>query len=938
MSAAALDRQIRPIYDALDTGSNKSAILACNKLLKKHPNLDLLKALKALAYVRSQKVEESLVICDEVLAAKPTDDATLSAMTHVLRGLGRHTDLIKMFEEALKQEPQNEELAAQTFFANVRTGSWKAAQLIATKMHKQFQEVRYIYWNVICAILQANDAATPPNMRTLLYKLAHRLVTSSPTPSYVSADRFYLHLVILRELQLFDEANTLLESDVGKSICATSLLCDELRREIWRMRGLFQEEGQRARQRIIESKDRNWLEFVSVLDAAFPPASSASNGQNGVSAETAGETRDFLAGIAEQDGIRDRSAHLALLELERRSRDHGLSKDPTKLVGLLEKYFRMFGDKACCFEDLQPHMLLDGDDLSRWTTFLESQTSSFVDVPSIQRVINVHKMLRYNLAASQITAELEKTRAAQYMKDYFSGLPLGNDLPDTELQPADALAILTAQAYLSVWKLTGHEAQLYNAAVVLEYALGRSKHAFQMRLLLIQIYRLLGAATLALEHYRSMNVKQVQNDTLSHLILARASTFSTASTGDLTFATECLESSQIYMSNSQETSDFIVRAFTQEKYSMIPDFIAFEDRLDNSLQRDLVKVEHVRMRVTHEQINSELIDMELIELKFIFDRFHHDNRDLDIVLNYQPRVQDTVYNQTLLFDKTPGLGWLWIFLKVYIRALQQASDVDDTVEDKLLIGDRPKQSNDPENKLPLKERLAKRKQEELDELTEDELRFMNYATAMADWLQPYHDYVRPPPAAVLAEASKQTELRTGRPLQGVEIPELTNGSFKKDEEAPPVKDSPEILSTFFDDMKARWLEVVAGGKLPSEALHIATLTQEALILLTIETLRFKPASVVKVHKLGALVQSFKAIRTKAIAVMKEIAAELSKYAEQEGTSERRKAFVEACTGAQSSSQIDSDFVLNVAKRVTDARKKVLEGVGKGILRVCTNHA
>ncbi len=36
-----------------------------------------------------------------------------------------------------------------------------------------------------------------------------------------------------------------------------------------------------------------------------------------------------------------------------------------------------------------------------------------------------------------------------------------------------------------------------------------------------------------------------------------------------------------------------------------------------------MKMEHVRMRLTHEQISSELVDMELIELKFIFDRCMH---------------------------------------------------------------------------------------------------------------------------------------------------------------------------------------------------------------------------------------------------------------------------------------------------------------------------
>lgn len=59
---------------------------------------------------------------------------------------------------------------------------------------------------------------------------------------------------------------------------------------------------------------------------------------------------------------------------------------------------------------------------------------------------------------------------------------------------------------------------------------------------------------------------------------------------------------------------------SRSRSSQIPDFIAFEDRLDNSLQRDLVKLEHVRMRLTHEGPTAEIIDSEYVELKFIFDR------------------------------------------------------------------------------------------------------------------------------------------------------------------------------------------------------------------------------------------------------------------------------------------------------------------------------
>ena len=113
--------------------------------------------------MRSQKVEESLALCDEVLAVKPLDDATISAMMHVLKGLGRSkssipcrlqeptspflvTDMVNMFEEAYKQQPLNEEYGAQTFFAHVRTANWKSAQQVhpSTPAHTDLTSVAYV--------------------------------------------------------------------------------------------------------------------------------------------------------------------------------------------------------------------------------------------------------------------------------------------------------------------------------------------------------------------------------------------------------------------------------------------------------------------------------------------------------------------------------------------------------------------------------------------------------------------------------------------------------------------------------------------------------------------------------------------------------------------------------------------------------------------------
>lgn len=91
-------------------------------------------------------------------------------------------------------------------------------------------------------------------MRTLLFKLAHRMITSSSTSPYQNADRLHLQLVITRELGLLDEAHKLLDNAIGSSICATNLACNEIRRDIWRLKGLWIEEAERAEQLITAKK------------------------------------------------------------------------------------------------------------------------------------------------------------------------------------------------------------------------------------------------------------------------------------------------------------------------------------------------------------------------------------------------------------------------------------------------------------------------------------------------------------------------------------------------------------------------------------------------------------------------------------------------------------------------------------------------------------
>jgi len=123
-----------------------------------------------------------------------------------------------------------------------------------------------------------------------------------------------------------------------------------------------------------------------------------------------------------------------------------------------------------------------------------------------------------------------------------------------------------------------------------------------------------------------------------------------------------------------------------------------------------------------------------------------------------------------------------------------------------------------------------------------------------------------------------------------------------------------------------------------DLLHCTTLVQEAFILFTIETLRFKSPSVVKVNKLGSLAATLKCIRTDALALLKEISVILTERSERCSTAESRKAFVDACSQLTELEEIGCEFVSSVGRKLCESRKKVLEGVGKGITKISTTYS
>lgn len=116
------------------------------------------------------------------------------------------------------------------------------------------------------------------------------------------------------------------------------------------------------------------------------------------------------------------------------------------------------------------------------------------------------------------------------------------------------------------------------AAAILDLATSRSKYKYQLRILLVNILRLLGASTLAITNYNTLDIKSVQFDTLAHLIMTRASTFSLAqNSNDINGGIIEAGNSALkwYKTGLHEAREMPVRAVSTSNHTMVSLFPLF---------------------------------------------------------------------------------------------------------------------------------------------------------------------------------------------------------------------------------------------------------------------------------------------------------------------------------------------------------------------------
>ncbi|KAI8976468.1 N-acetyltransferase B complex non catalytic subunit-domain-containing protein [Pilobolus umbonatus] len=653
----ATEKKLRPLYEALDEGQNKIALQYTAKLLKKNPDWPLVKALKALALTRSGKEEEATELCQQIKKVIPTDDATLQATTMALKELGKHSIIVEFYEAAANSQPKNEEFANHWFMAMVRNNDFKGQQAAAVKLHRQFKQNKYLFWAIMSLALQGQ------NGNKLSYVLAERMMAKALEEKKLEeVEQLRLYLLILLDQKKSKEAlSLLLDTPLGH----TALRDPEVRQ----IKSELLRDNKRWSDVIVMSKEAlekenaddwfNWLAYFDAVDAMMNEDGKSDALKN------AELLVDDMKNAVLQSKDLKRGPFLAELELSHRLHKIG-KRDKSVLLGHVVSYFKRFGAKNCCYEDIQSYILFLRSDPQASKEFIQSLRSTIESsqhvssqTKNVQKSANIRKV-EYLLNLYPCDTQSTLAIIHDLWLEYQEALPLGNDLEKTEMQYGDDFVILSAQLLVDLYNQYKQPSHLIQAASLLEIALGNSIHNFQIKLILVRIYAMLGVSKRPFEIFSTMEIKQIQLDTMIHYFTDRF--ISLCSSSELE---NMLHSSlSIYKSNEVETPEMLVKAYQYGTYSKIQEFIEFRRRLDSSLQHDITKVELMRLSSMRSSF------MVKYAIQFFQERsmseLHYDepsvssrsdNRDFKVMINCNPEDQPS-FESTCKPTKSTNSKWV----------------------------------------------------------------------------------------------------------------------------------------------------------------------------------------------------------------------------------------------------------------------------------------
>ncbi|TIA88929.1 hypothetical protein E3P99_02301 [Wallemia hederae] len=637
--------RLNKIYDYIDAGRYTEAVDLCKSLLTSSKS-DLVRSLLAFCYSRSGQLKEARELAVELVAAAPTSSDILAALNLTLSDLKEYSILADLYRQHWTRNGSNLDSNAKLSLANyTKAQDYKSIQSVSIRLSKVAKPPlnnMYAWWSVAALLMQA-IAAENSQEKLIALTLASRLVDGLTCDN---AQQTYLLTRLYMLSDKLDTAAHLLSQH--QDHIRTSLALEEIHWDVLKQLNDHSTIKNKARELLLDGS-QNYAHHSAYLST--------------VGQEDAQEAVALFEDLAEKN-TKERGHVMALMELSKQFNDATL---PT----LIERYWHQFKNKPVCFDDLEvfvKHLYHTNQDTS---ALLHLFTAALHDEHEAQDTrINAAKLMRSLSITTTIERDLSDAQYfAQQWKEYQY---TGNDVPSTDIHPADDWSVLASLCYISAFSKSRDTSHLETASSFMESAMLTNGRSYKLKILMIAVYRILGSSKI-FGIVRMMRIQSVQQDTLSHFGCSEVSALSITSGDVAGVLPNTTTFRSVWAQSERECSEMLARLFENGTWSHLEDFTDFAMKLKLSLHKWILWFEHVRVTV------SESSKIEEEDLRAWYEKLEEigdvdslvDSRDWSLLPNWSPFAESGAREQlhALTYQQKK---WLRAYKRIYERVLSLA--------------------------------------------------------------------------------------------------------------------------------------------------------------------------------------------------------------------------------------------------------------------------
>lgn len=528
---------------------------------------------------------EALQMASKLVKNLNNDPRCTELLYQMLMEQGKTNELNDLYDSVLKRYPNSPDLVDQWMKNGIKYKNLKSLQKATFHLSKR-PDPQYKYWLALSCYLLAMNVATEKE-RGLFLGLGYKLVQDVDA---TTTHEVYVKVIILRELDK-PKAIEVIKSFLQPLDLDLKILYLQSLKEIEdydlllavSLKYLFED----------QFNDFNtWKLYI---------LASKNTGKSLEEVEQAIKLYKW-----------SRNSQLALVELTS-------VYEHQKFTQYVVEYYLKLKSKLCCFMDLKNY--LEGKDPVELIEAIETATveaQTEISNSNLNILVNNQRLLQF---FNKISPEFYETN----WKVYNQFLPLCKEKLETDFYVANELLLINIIYSLAQDFTTKN---VYKNIVILEKMIENDPLDYKVNLWLMKMYKYVGLIPQMYKIFNKLKIRMIQYDSLGFLAINQISYYLPTKEYYNFLEYVC----RYYMTCEADLVDNIFKAFENNVYNKIPNFVGFNDKITNSYQNFEMMLELYRIVkvVGDRRYQSFFFDkLQTFELKIINLKMS-DNRDTQI--------------------------------------------------------------------------------------------------------------------------------------------------------------------------------------------------------------------------------------------------------------------------------------------------------------------